>query len=100
MDKLKHDSGKTRYDLVAFEPLEALAKTYEFGYKKYSNGKPDSGWREVEPRRYKAAMLRHLVEYLKDEDHIDEESGLPSLYHVLWNIWTLTYFYMTKEEEE
>jgi len=100
-DDLKFDTDKLRYDLVAYEPLEAITKIYTHGYNKYGkdkdgNWKEESGWKEVKPKRYKAAFMRHYMEFLKDPSHIDEDSGLPSIYHALWNLWILTYFYEKK----
>lgn len=42
-------------------------------------------WREISDDRLLAALLRHLVTYQKNPNALDEESGLPAIYHVAIN---------------
>lgn len=79
----KHDAGKPRPTLVPPKIIWAITKTREFGCAKYSD--PDN-WKRVEPQRYRDAAYRHWLAYLEDVDSIDEESGLPSLWHLLTDI--------------
>lgn len=51
------------------------------GTKKY--GDPDN-WRKVEPQRYRDALYRHWLAYLRGEK-CDPESGLPHLWHLVCN---------------
>lgn len=44
---------------------------------------PDN-WRQVEPQRYRDALYRHWLYYLKGERY-DQESGLPHLWHLACN---------------
>lgn len=81
---IKADSGKLRLDLVPLEVLIPLAKVREYGLYKYGSAGSE-GWQSVEKERYLAALLRHLVAYQKDNNALDEESGLPAIYHVLCN---------------
>lgn len=83
MDAFKFDSDKPRLDLILPGIIEAIGWVRTYGVKKY--GDADS-WRKVEPWRYVAAMLRHIVAYLREPDSIDEESGLPHLWHAACNI--------------
>ena len=55
----------------------------EYGAKKY--GDSDS-WKDVEPQRYRDAAFRHFVSYINDPSGVDEESGLPHLWHLACNI--------------
>lgn len=79
----KADSGKPRLSLVPVKILEAVAKVREFGCRKY--GDPDN-WKRVEKGRYRDAAFRHLVKYIGDPGGVDEESGLPHLWHLACNV--------------
>ena len=80
---IKADEGKPRLSLVPMDILYAVAAIREYGLKKY--GEKES-WRSVEPERYRDALLRHMVEYIKDPEAHDEESGLPTLWHIACNV--------------
>lgn len=77
----KADAGKYRPTLVPPSAVIAIAKVRSYGIKKYAEGGPDN-WRRVEPERYRDAMYRHLLEYIKNPKAVDPESGLPHLYHI------------------
>lgn len=77
----KADAGKPRYTLVPVSLIEAVAAVRMFGCSKYHG--PDN-WRKVEPQRYKDALYRHWLYYLKGEE-CDQESGLPHLWHLACN---------------
>lgn len=79
----KADAGKTRLSLVPRKIIWAIAKIREYGNKKY--GDPEN-WRKVEPQRYRDAAYRHFLRYLDDPTGVDEESGLPHLWHLACNI--------------
>ena len=99
MYKKKYDKGKLMYHLIPVEPLEALAATYTYGYNKYAKcGNPESGWRDVDPKRYESAMFRHWVAYKKGEI-LDNESNLPHLWHFLLNAYTIVGFSMHQEKD-
>ena len=89
MRQHKHDQGKIRMALVPAGIIEAVGIVRDYGTQKY--GDPD-GWKMVEPWRYQDALMRHLVDYLRDPESIDEESGLPHLYHMACNIAFLIEF--------
>ena len=80
-DKIKYDYGKPRLALVPPESIRAIGEVMTYGVTKYYEG----SWREVEPWRYRDAMMRHLVYYLEDPYSIDKESGLPHLWHLTTN---------------
>ena len=78
----KADTGKPRPTLVPPSLVEAVTVVREYGTTKY--GDPEN-WRKVEPQRYRDALYRHWLAYLKGE-MVDEESGLPHLYHMATNL--------------
>lgn len=78
----KADQGKLQPTLVPVSLIEAVARVRMFGTAKY--GSPDN-WKLVEPQRYREALYRHWLAYLKGEQ-CDKESGLPHLYHAACNI--------------
>ena len=80
--RAKADAGKPQLTLVPRKIIWAIAKVRMYGNKKY--GDPEN-WRQVEPQRYRDAMMRHMLQYLDDPDGVDEESGLPHLWHLATN---------------
>lgn len=79
---MKFDKGKPKLSLVPTKIIKAIAVVREYGVNKY---KTVNGWREVEPERYRDAMFRHLLAYIDDPYGVDEESGLPHLWHLSCN---------------
>lgn len=80
----KADAGKPQLTLVPRKIIWAIARVREYGCKKYPEGGVDN-WRQVEKERYRDAMMRHMLQYLDDPDGVDEESGLPHLWHLATN---------------
>ena len=80
----KYDEGKTRMSLVPPSLIRAVGVIRTYGTAKYNND-PD-GWLKVEKVRYKDALMRHLMDYLEDEDSHDEESGFKHLWHIACNV--------------
>lgn len=78
----KTDAGKIRPTLVPPTLIEAVAAVREYGCSKYHD--PDN-WRRVEPQRYRDALYRHWLAYLKNPEACDPESGLPHLWHLACN---------------
>lgn len=74
--------GKLRWDLLPLEEVEDIVKVYTAGAKKYS----DNSWQNLENgyQRYKAALLRHLLEYEKG-NKVDDDTGCHHLSQVAWN---------------
>ena len=79
----KADEGKPRLSLVPRKIIWDIAKIREYGNKKY--GDPNN-WKKVEPGRYRDAAYRHFMRYLDDPTGVDEESGLPHLWHLACNV--------------
>lgn len=79
----KTDAGKIRPTLVPPALIEAVAAVREYGCSKYHD--PDN-WRRVEPQRYRDALYRHWLAYLKNPEACDPESGLPHLWHLACNV--------------
>lgn len=81
-DGLKHDGGKLRLDLIPPEMIEAVGAVMTHGIEKYGEG----SYKNVEPKRYRAALMRHICKWLKNPHGTDEDSGLPHLYHIACNV--------------
>lgn len=79
----KDDRNKLRISLVPTQIIRAIAAVRMYGTKKYKD--PDN-WLMIEPERYRDALLRHLLAYLDNPTAVDDESGLPHLYHVACNV--------------
>lgn len=80
----KNDAGKLQAGVVAdfSHALLAVATVGDYGANKYTR----RGWEYVKDgeNRYWDAFWRHL---LKDRiEPEDAESGLPHLWHALWNL--------------
>lgn len=94
-DKTDHKNdrkdNKPRWELLPLEVIEEAVKVYTFGAEKYEA----NSWQRLEngKERYYAALMRHLVAWRKGEK-VDEESGLSTLAHVLWNSIALLWFEM------
>ena len=82
-DGAKHDAGKLDLTLVPTSIIRAIGEVRRFGSVKY---KDPENWRQVEPERYRAALYRHWLAYLDDPHGVDEESGLPHLWHCATNV--------------
>lgn len=80
---IKADAGKLRLTLVPRKIIKDIAVIREYGVNKYGE---NESWRKVEVERYKDAAFRHFLAYLDDPEGIDEESGLPHLWHLACNI--------------
>ena len=80
---MKSDEGKLKISLVPTEIIRAVARVRMFGVQKY---KDPENWKTVEKQRYKDALLRHILAWWEDENSVDEESGLPHLWHCCCNL--------------
>ena len=81
----KADAGKPRLTLVPMRIMWDIAEVREYGCRKYPAGGVNN-WRQVEIERYREAAFRHFLRYLDDPQGVDEESGLPHLYHLVCNL--------------
>ena len=95
-DNTKFDGEKTRYELIPWEVIETVAEIYTIGAEKYS----PQGWKTVPDAkdRYLGALFRHLMQYIKDPDKLDEDTNKPHIYQVIWNAIALAWF--TKREDK
>ena len=82
---VKADAGKPQLTLVPRRIIWDIAKIRMYGNTKYPEGGPDN-WKHVEIERYRDAAFRHFLAYLDNPQGVDEESGLPSLWHLACNI--------------
>ena len=86
---------KLRWKLLPLEDVEDIVRVYTAGAKKYG---PDQ-WQNLPDgiRRYKAALLRHLVEFDKGNE-IDEETGCRHLAQVCWN--AIAMLHISKQQKQ
>lgn len=92
----KSDGGKPRPSLVPPALIRGVDAIREFGCKKYND--PEN-WRKVEPQRYWEATLRHALAAWDDWKSVDEESGMPAIWHMACNLAFLMQ-YMEEEQDE
>lgn len=79
----KADQGKPCPSLCPVSLIEAVTAVRMYGTQKY--GDPDN-WKQVEPERFWEATLRHVLKAWNNPYSIDEESGLPNLWHIATNV--------------
>ena len=79
----KADNGKLKLTLVPTEVIEDIAEVRMYGNEKYHD--PDN-WKTVEVERYRDALFRHLLAYIKDPKGKDAESGIEHYKHIACNI--------------
>lgn len=93
MVSIKHDNGKTRWDLIPFKALESIADVLAMGANKYG----ENNWQSLNnyEDRYFAAAMRHLIAW-REGDKYDYESMLSHLAHAATNI----IFLLHKELED
>lgn len=84
---IKADGGKPRLSLCPLYIMTAIARVREFGITKYPS---IDSWKEVELQRYIDALLRHTIAFVEDPTGVDEESGLPHLWHLDCNAAFIT----------
>lgn len=80
---IKADAGKPQLRLVPTEIINCIARVRMYGTEKY---KDPENWKRVEKERYIDAMFRHLLAYVDNNNSLDEESGLPHLWHLATNV--------------
>jgi len=90
----KDDADKPRYDLFPCAPLEALAKLYAMGAKKYGDRNWENGLRWGRVYR---AMIGHAVKWWQGEkyDPVDFQHHLSS---VVWGAFALMEYENTHPE--
>lgn len=79
----KADAGKLQISLVPMQIVRDIAKVRMYGNEKYHS---PANWVLVEKQRYIDALLRHLLEYIDNNNAIDKESGLSTLSHIACNV--------------
>lgn len=79
----KADAGKAQISLVPTEIIRDIARVRMYGTEKY---KDPENWRDVSRERYVDALLRHILEFMDDNNATDSESGLPTLWHIACNV--------------
>lgn len=82
LEGVKDDGGKLKLSKVPPNIIDAIATVRAYGERKYKDAE---NWRSISPERWHEALLRHVREMWEDPWHVDEESGLPTLWHVATN---------------
>ena len=91
---VKNDSGKLQWTLMPFEQLEEVVRVLMKGAEKYGR----DNWKNCDDiKRYKDALMRHVVSYNKGE-RSDPEDNLPHLAHAICNCLFLMYFNSIEDE--
>lgn len=80
---IKADAGKPKLTLVPQQIIFDIAKVREYGVAKYG---ASESWKDVDIQRYRDALFRHFMAYLKEPQGVDEESGLPHIAHMACNM--------------
>lgn len=80
---------KLRWDLLPLQEIEDIVRVYTAGAEKYG----DNNWQNLDNgyQRYKAALLRHLLEYEKG-NRIDEDTGCLHVAQIAWNAIAMLYY--------
>ena len=92
----KSDEGKLKWSLMPFEQLEDVVRVLMAGAKKYGA----ENWRKCDDvNRYKDALMRHVVSYVKGEKN-DLEDNLSHLAHAMCNCLFLMYFDKNEKKVE
>ena len=81
--KAKADKDKPRPSLVPPALIDGVMRIREFGTARY--GDPNN-WRKVDADRYHDALLRHILAMWEDWGAVDQDSGMPHLWHAACNI--------------
>lgn len=79
----KADAGKLQMMLMLPAINMAVVRVREYGILKY---KDKDNWKKVNRSRWENALIRHLMEYIKDPYSKDEESGLRHIDHIACNL--------------
>lgn len=79
----KADAGKAQLTLVPRKIIWDIAKVRMYGTDKYGD---EENWKKVETIRFQDAAMRHFLAYLDNPNDVDEESGLPHLWHLACNV--------------
>lgn len=80
---------KLRWDLLPLNEIEDIVEVYTKGSEKYG----ENTWQNLENglQRYKAALLRHLVEFEKGNE-VDSNTGCKHLAQVAWNAIAMLHY--------
>lgn len=79
----KADAGKLQLSLVPTQIVKDIAEVRMYGNKKYGD---TDNWKTVEVRRYVDALLRHTLEFVRDLNSVDAESGIAHYKHMACNM--------------
>jgi carbamoyltransferase len=79
---------KLQWSVLPWEQIERICKVFDSGARKYG----EDGWKQLKSKTYKDAMMRHVVEYMKNDESKDSESGMKHILHIAANAIILDWF--------
>lgn len=81
-DAIKQTNGKVKgWRLFPWEVMGEILDIFNYGISK---GYLKDSWRNVDPKEYEEALMRHVTAPLRGETH-DPESGKRHMAHAAWN---------------
>lgn len=87
----KHDGAKYKPSLCKIEPLvRAICQAREYGMSKYQESED---WESIDSQRWREALVRHVLAENDDPGGYDDESGLPRMCHIAFNVMALLSHY-------
>lgn len=89
---MKDDGSKLDWTILPWNQLKEVVEVLDYGARLYSR----DNWKKVEPERYKAALMRHVVAYINGEKD-DADSKKHHLAHAICDALFLMYFDSKKE---
>lgn len=92
----RKNADKPRFSLISPWAMRVLAQVLTFGAKKYApfNWAKGLSWLETID-----SLERHIADFKAGKD-VDEDSGLPTIGHILCNAMFLAHFYELREKFE
>jgi len=89
IETVKHDDGKTRWDLLPWDELADLADVFAFGAEKYGvdNWRKGLSW-----WRLFRAMIGHAIEHRIGHTRNAQDGNVYHLAQVAWNALVLLHY--------
>jgi hypothetical protein len=93
--EIKQDSGKPRWELVPMKALEGIALVMQDAIEPtelFPDGRYEvHSWQKVDPKRYLAALVRHITELQAGQERTDD-TGMRIIDAILTNAMFLSWF--------
>lgn len=93
--EIKQDEGKPRWELVPMKALEGIPKVLADAIEpkagEISGRYKENSWQVVEPERYFAALVRHVIE-LQEGKLVTDDTGMNIIDAIQTNAMFLRWF--------